>query len=151
MNKQELILKIEDERAQLEAVIGRLSPEQMLAPNAVGEWSVKDVLAHLTACTARSVTLIYQAEQGQAYEDVFGDVEAQNAEDYEAQKDRPLDRVLADFRGSHRQLLKRLSAWKDADLFDKQRFSWLRGASLGEFILSETAEHEAEHRAQISK
>ena len=154
MNKQELISKIEDERARLEEAISTLSPEQLTAPDAIGEWSIKDVLAHLAMWTSRCVTLVYQAEQGQKPEDVdamFDSYEEVNAEDHQSQKDRLLDRVVADFRGSHRQLLRGLDAWKEADLFDAGRFTWLRGKSLGEFILGETAEHDSDHCRQIEQ
>ncbi|MCL4504727.1 MAG: ClbS/DfsB family four-helix bundle protein [Chloroflexi bacterium] len=154
MNKQELITNLETSRARLEDTVARMSAQQMTEPNAVGDWSVKDVLAHLAMCAARCVTLIYDAEQGQASDDIdpmFDNVDAQNAEDYEVQKDRPLERVLADFRGVHRQLLKRLGGWDEAALFDKTRFAWLRGQSLGEFIQGEVADHENDHRQDIAQ
>jgi hypothetical protein len=153
MTKQELIAKLESEREALEDAIGPLSTEDMLAPRVVGEWSIKDVLAHLAMYTARCVTVIYHAEQNekpQEIEPMLDDWEALNANDYESQKDRPIDRILSDFRGAHRQLLKRLEAWKDESaLFDPKRFPWLRGTSLAAFIQSETADHDAEHRAQL--
>lgn len=104
--------------------------------------------------TARCVTLVFDAEQGQASDDIesmFGNYDIQNAEYYEAQKDRPLERVLADFRGVHRQLLKRLGAWDQSALFDKARFPWLRGQSLGEFIEDAVVEHENDHRQGIAQ
>ena len=154
MTKQELISRLEDERARLEDVVRSLTPDQMAAAGAVGDWSVKDVLAHLAMWTSRCVTVVFQAEQGQQPEDVgamLDDFEVLNAEDYQLQKDRSLEQVLADFRGTHRQLLRRLSAWSEADLANKKRFAYLRGQSLGEFISSEVADHDAEHRQQIQE
>ncbi|MCL5998716.1 MAG: ClbS/DfsB family four-helix bundle protein [Chloroflexi bacterium] len=156
MTKQELISRIESERAQLEEAISTLLPDQMVVAGAggyvVGQWSVKDTLAHLALWTSRCVTLIFTAEQGQKPSDVDTMLEhgdALNVEDYESQKDRPLDRVISDFRGSHRQLLRRLSTWKDEMLNDRQRFPWLRGLSMGEFLTQQIADHDAEHRKQI--
>ena len=152
MTRQELISRLDAERTRLEDVIGGLPPDQMTAPGAVGDWSVKDVLAHLAMWTSRCVTLVFQAEQGQPPEDVgamFDGFEALNAADYQLQKDRPLDRVLADFRGSHRQLLRRLGSWPEASLDDPKRFPYLRGMSMSEFLISEVADHDAEHRKQI--
>ena len=153
MTKQELISTIETERAKLEESLSGLTPEQMSEPNVCGNWCVKDVLAHLAIWSARNVTVIYHAEQAQTYEEIdamLDDYDALNAEDYETQKDRPLERVLADFRGAHRQLLRRLGDWKDAELFDQKRYAWLRRQSLGEF-LADAAGHEAEHRKQIEQ
>ena len=153
MTKQELISTIEAERAKLEGVIGTLSPEQMNEPNAVGEWSVKDTLAHLAMWSSRSITVVYQAEQGQKAEEIdemFDDADALNAADYETQKDRPLERILSDLRGTHNQLLRRLSAWNEADLFDQTLYSWLRGQSLGDFLVDAVG-HAAAHRKLIEQ
>lgn len=153
MTKQELISTIEAERAKLDALIGTLSDAQMNEPNAVGEWSVKDTLAHLAMWTSRNITVIYQAEQGQKAEEIdemFDDADALNAADYETQKDRPLDRILSDLRGTHKQLLRRLGAWNEADLFDQTLYSWLRGQSLSDFLV-DAVEHAAAHRKLIEQ
>jgi hypothetical protein len=137
----------------LEALIGALSTDQMNEPNAVGEWSVKDILAHLAMWTSRNVTVVYQAEQGQKPAEIdamLDDYEALNAADYEVQKERPLDRILADLRGTHKQLLRRLGAWNEADLSDKARYSWLRGQSMGDFLVDGVG-HEAQHRKLIEQ
>ena len=153
MNKQQLIADLEASRKRLEDTIAGLSVEQMNEPNAVGDWSVKDVLAHLAMWAARSVTLLFDAEQGRASEDIesmFGNFDAVNAENYEEQKDRPLERVLADFRGVHRQLLRRVGAWDEVALFDQTRFAWMRGQSLGDYLQGAVVEHEDEHRQGIT-
>ena len=124
----------------------------MAAAGACGDWSVKDVLGHLATWTSRAVTLLFNAERQQkppGIDRVLDDWEALNAEDFAAQQDRPLDRVLADFHGSHRQLLKRLAAWDDGALFDETRHAWLRGQSVADCVREDTADHDAEHRAQI--
>ena len=48
-SKTDLLQAIDQERGALQALLDTLSPEQMAAPGIVGEWAVKDVLAHLTA------------------------------------------------------------------------------------------------------
>jgi hypothetical protein len=35
------------ERAALEQLLAEMTPKQMAQPNLIGEWAVKDVLAHL--------------------------------------------------------------------------------------------------------
>ena len=154
MNKQELISHIVTEQSLLEQVLAGLTPDQMTTAEAIGEWSVKDVVAHLTAWTARCVTVIFHAEQDEVPEEIdkFLDTwDPLNAEDHELMKDRPLELVLGDYRGSHRQLIRRLNNWDDAALFDATHFAWLRGKSLGQFVAGEVADHEADHRQQIEK
>jgi len=46
-NKTDLLAAIDQERGALETFLETLTPEQMVATRVVGEWSVKDVLAHL--------------------------------------------------------------------------------------------------------
>ena len=43
----DLLAAIEKERGALETLLEPLTPEEMTDPGVVGEWSVKDVLAHL--------------------------------------------------------------------------------------------------------
>ena len=158
MNKEALVERLEGERAVLNAELESVTPEQMTAaPD--NEWSVKDILAHLAVWTARMVTLLFSAERGRTPPDIdamlldcrVDDCETLNRQDYEAQKDRPLERVLSDFHGSHRQLLKRLAAWNEADLFDRSKYRWARGKSVADLLLSEIAAHDADHRAQIAE
>ena len=46
-NKATIIKRLHAERRRLEANLAHLSQEDTLRPNTVGEWSFKDVLAHL--------------------------------------------------------------------------------------------------------
>lgn len=153
MSKAELISRIESERRALEETLARIPAEDMLAEGVVGWWSVKDVLAHIAMWYSRAVTLLFQAERGGALQlprsnaPDWSDI---NARDYASQKDRPLDRIQADFHGAHQQLIKRLNAWADeAALFDPRRYPALKGRALAEYLWDYTGGHSAEHRAQI--
>ena len=72
-----------------------------------------------------------------------------NAESFAEQRDRPLDRVLADFHGVHIQLLKRLEAVKERDLNDPKRFKWMEDEPLEKLVAGDTFAHYAEHRPAI--
>lgn len=153
MSKAELISRIAAERRALEDVLAQVRAEDMLVEGVVGWWSVKDTLAHLAMWYSRAVTLLFQAERGQSLQlprsnaPDWSDV---NARDHASQKDRPLDRIQADFQGAHQQLIKRLSAWADeAALFDPRRYPALQGRALADYIWDYTGGHSAEHRAQI--
>lgn len=154
-SKADLIAGIENERERLNDVLERVPPERMEEPDAIGEWSVKDALAHLAVWSSRAITVLFQAEHGDKPvppSALFktSDWTVINAADHAEQKDRPLDRILADFDGTHEQLLKRLQAWSDeAALFDPQRYSSLKGNALAGYIWGDSGEHDAEHRADI--
>ncbi len=153
MDKRELIASIVAEREQLNAVLAMVPAERMTELGVAGDWSAKDVLAHLAVWSSRAVTLMFQAEHGgklQLPQSNSPDWQDVNAQDYEAQKDRPLDRVLADYHGAHSQLVKRLQAWPDEGaLFQKGRFPALKNRSLADHIWGDSGEHDAEHRAQL--
>ncbi len=153
--KAQLIQQMKEARAALEAVIASIPETRMTEGGVVEGWSVKDMLAHLAVWQARTVTMLFQAERGQkpslgVSSDSANDWANVNAKDYQEQKDRPLDRVLADFRGVHGQMLKRLEQWKDdAALFDRKRYPSLNGDSLANYIYGNGPEHDDEHRVQI--
>ncbi len=153
--KQELIARLKTARAELNAVLAKVSSERMVEPGVVEGWSVKDLLAHITMWLSRTITVMFQAERGQkpslgVSNDHPNDWANVNAKDYGEQKDRPLDRVLADFHGAHSQVLKRLEAWQDeAALFDKKRYPSLGDESLADLIHGNGDEHDAEHQVQI--
>ena len=46
-SKTTIIKRLHTERRRLETNLARLSREDILRPNAMGEWSFKDMLAHL--------------------------------------------------------------------------------------------------------
>ena len=154
MNKQGLIAYLEEERAKLDVVLAQVKPEQMMQAGVCGEWSVKDVVAHLAVWTSREVTILFQAERGQKIsygvpDDGANDWVTVNRKDYEQQKDRPLERVLEDFHGAHKQLIRRLNAWKDeVALFQAGKFEGTK-SSLADKMIGGVGEHDAEHRGQI--
>ena len=45
--KEQLLALIHAERTKLDKKMDGLSPEEMCFPGAMGDWSVKDILAHL--------------------------------------------------------------------------------------------------------
>lgn len=153
MDKRELIANIQTERERLNAVLAQVPAERMTEPGVAGDWSIKDILAHLAVWSSRAVTLLFQVERGgklQLPQSNSTDWQDVNAQDYDAQKDRPLDRVLADFHGAHSQLIKRLQAWPDEKaLFDNGRFAALKNGALADYLWGDSGEHDAEHRAQI--
>src|SRR5688500_1185442 len=45
--KNQIIEAAQKERAALEQFLAEITPKQMIQPNLIGKWAVKDVLAHL--------------------------------------------------------------------------------------------------------
>ena len=65
MTKDELLDALEEERENFMEAIAGLSDEELEQPGASGEWSVKDVLSHLSMWEAELIKLLWQARKGQ--------------------------------------------------------------------------------------
>jgi len=152
MTKDELLDALEDERENLMETIEGLSDEVMLVPGVIGDWSVKDILSHLSQWEAELVKLLWQAQQGirpTGLRYTQEEVDAVNADWREAHKDRDLDSVLSDLQAVRKQTIRRIDAFSDRELNDAQRWPWLRGEPLWKWIESDSFGHEAEHAAEI--
>lgn len=150
MTKQELLKTIQKEREAFEAALAGLTPEQMTAPGAMGEWSVKDLIGHIAMWESQLVTALYAIERGVTPRlPRPSEVDAINAQSYAEQRERPLDRVLADWRAVHIQLLKHLNTVQERDLIDPKRWRWMEGEPLWKLVANNTFEHYAEHRPAI--
>ena len=151
MTKDELIKQVETEWENLQAALDGLTEEQMHQPGVVGEWSVKDILAHITAWQTRLIATLFKAEKGFTPDTTDGGqtVDQLNEEFYREMKDRSFDRVWDDLVSSYHQILSRLESWKDKDLFDPKRFEWMKGKPFAEYIAGDSYEHYAEHAVQI--
>lgn len=159
MNKHDLIERLDAERAALNRLIEPLTAEQLLAADQYGH-SIKDALAYLALCASRMVTLLFNAERGRQPPDINAILRGSGApapqglagmQDLrDILKDRPLELVLSDYHGAHRQLLRRLAAWNEADLFDPRKYRWARGNSVADLLVSQVAEQDATCRAIIA-
>src|SRR5262245_22456078 len=152
MTQSDLLAALEDSRKTLLAALDGLPDEALEQPGVVEDWSVKDVLSHLIAWEAELVKLLVQAWQGwrPGFLDL-GDTDALNLKWYKENKDRPLDRVMADFHGVRKQTVRQVERFSDRELGDPKFYKWLDGRPLSGWIAAETYEHEAEHAEHIRR
>lgn len=151
MTKDELIKQIETEWDNLQAALDGLTEEQMHQPGVVGEWSIKDILAHITAWQTRLIATLFKVEKGFTPDTTEGGetVDQLNEKFYQEMKDRSFDQVWDDLDASYHQILGRLKGWKEKDLCDAKRFKWMNGQPFVEYVAGDSYEHYAEHAAQI--
>ena len=151
MTKDELIQKIKSEWDTLQAALDGLTEEQMHQPGVVGEWTIKDILAHITAWQTRLITAMFKAEKGFTPDttEAGKTVDQMNERFYQEMKDRSFDQVWDDLDASYHQLLSRLEGWKEKDLCDPKRYKWMKGEPFAAYVAGDSYEHYAEHAAQI--
>lgn len=152
MNKKEIIAAMQNSHELLVEMLNELNTEEMDVPGVVGNWTIKDILAHLTRWEAELVKLLWQVRQGTQPTTILNQdisLDEVNARWHEEDKDRPLDRILKDFHGVREQTIRRLDHFKDDDLTNPQRYTWLGGRPLWMWVAEDSFEHDLEHMEQI--
>jgi len=139
MNKAELLQAIHDCHEQIEACLDVATEAQLTCcPGPQADWSVKDLIAHLTHWEQDMLTRLGNSALGICPDD---EVDAVNARVYEANKGRSLDDIRGDFRRSLEQIDELVGSLSDEELTDTQRLRLDDGAPLWKYIASETYEH----------
>ena len=150
MNKVEFVNALQAQRERLEAALAGLSEAQITKPGANGQWSVKDLLAHLTHWEQGMVDNLERIARGEAIQDdEGGTVDATNDQVYVRNRERPLADVLADFRETHRRLLDTLQALLEETLDGPSPYESQDGRRLWQYVAGESLEHYKEHIGQI--
>jgi hypothetical protein len=122
LSKEFLIAELHSRQANLLSLVEQLDAIQMFEPLSDNFWSVKDILAHLTAWDKRGLKWIATA--------VSGDIPAipeegvtwtgrhkLNAQTFRESQTLSLEEVISDYRHSFRTLLKALEVIEDKDWF----------------------------------
>jgi hypothetical protein len=152
MNKTEILTSLAEGRDSLLESIQGLSGKELEEPGVIGEWSVKDILIHLTHWEAELVKLLWQAKQGVTPTTVHFDpasVDEINAQWFKESQFRPFKIAMDDFLGVRKQTIRRVEELSVEELTDPYYFPWLSDQPLWEWIANDSFEHEAEHEAQI--
>lgn len=108
MNRQQLLLKLDRAWVVLGDSFAGLTEAQMTEPGVTGEWSVKDILGHVTAWEVELLEHLPGIMAGRRppkYSDRYGGIDAFNALKARETRARSLDEVLATFHSTHDQVL----------------------------------------------
>ena len=149
MDKAALLEAIRAERAALEEMLAGLSPERMLEPGVEGEWSVKDILAHIVAWEGWMIRWTGQLQNGESPLDptpaeTWDDVDRMNAENHERNRERILDDVRADFRRSYADACALVESLPEEALQQEHPDTWPHG-HLWQGVAANTCWHYREH------
>ncbi len=142
---EELLDELDMSRERLLVAIEPLPDEAFLAPNAVGSWSIADVLANLTAWEAEMVTGLLKINQGKrpdALLRALKDTKAYDKQRTAENRDRSLDSIFGDFQKVRVQLEEWLEHFSERVLNNPKRFPYFKGKTLAEIIAMTTFQHE---------
>ena len=147
MHTMQLLAQMEQWREQIEPQLALLAADD-LSRAAAGEWSLMDKLAHLAAWDAEAVLALARVKQGgkPRYLNISPvETDKLNAQWLVENRGRDAERVLGDFQGVWRQLVRQMRGFAPAELEDSKRYSWLQGKSLIDFVDEWVLQHEREH------
>ncbi|MBN2117151.1 MAG: ClbS/DfsB family four-helix bundle protein [Anaerolineales bacterium] len=154
--KKQLLEAVEVEHKALEGLLAGLSPAQMTQPGVVGEWSVKDVLAHLFEWQRMVLKWHTAGLQGKVIpipaEGLnWAQIPLLNQRIYKTYRDMPLADVQKNFKASHKKMLKTIQGLSEEELFTRGYYAWTKNNTLGTYFVSSTSSHYNWARMNIKK
>lgn len=160
MDKQELLNTIQREADVWEAFLDEVGEERMEQPGATGDWSFKDVVAHISTWRARTLERLEAAARDETPsrfwptdwdEDDDEDLEKINRWIYEKNQDRPLPDVLNESRQQFRRMEEMVRVLPESKLFDTQYFEWMEGRPLADVIGASFGHFHEEHEPVLRR
>jgi hypothetical protein len=140
--KNEILEQISATHLLLEAHLSSLGELQMLQPGVNGEWTVKDLLVHITWWEQHLLRRL-QTGRDDLYQDgltMQDSTDVANARIFTANRSRPLAEVLDEFTASYREVLFSIEALAEEDIAQ---------AEIYEAIAWDTFRHYPEHTAML--
>ena len=165
MKKSELLDWLQDQYQGWEALLKQIGPERMDQPGVNGDWSMKDIVAHLTGWQRRVVANLQAAQLGEpeppppwpAHLEAEDDV---NAWIYESNRGRSVREVLDETHQVFQQLLAVIEGFPDdvriEVLHEGERVFYLvwlgdQRFPVGEFFYHFRDDHESDIHAWLAR
>lgn len=162
MNKSELLVWLQDEYGQWEALLDEIGLRRMEMPGVNGDWSMKDMVAHLTGWNRWLVTRMQAALGGDPEPLPPWPVQLQsddeiNAWIYQANRSHPVGDILYESRQVFHELLAVISDLPDDVRIEKIEpefyLVWVSDNRFeaGEFFDHYHDDHEPDVRAWLAR
>jgi len=154
--KNEVIEAAQTERAALEKLLTTLTPDQMTQPNVIGEWAIKDVLAHLIEWEGMVMNWYQTGLKGKipvvpSEEYNWGQLPQLNHAIYLKHRDRSLAEIQKEFKSSNKKIMKMIEGIPEKELFTRGQYTWTRNNLLAAYFVSATSSHYRWARTEIRK
>lgn len=124
MERQQLLRRLETTWTALKESFAGLSEAQMVEPGVMDEWSVRDILAHVTTWEQEALQylpLIITGGRPPRYAQ-YGGIDAFNARMTEQKRELALRDVLKQLDGVHRQLIEYIQNVPEEQFTRETRF-----------------------------
>jgi len=150
-----LIERISATRERWRRLVADVGEDRVEEPGAMGDWTFKDVAAHLTAWRRRTVERLEAAGRGEPeplppWPRSLGEGEDDpiNAWIHERTKDRPAAELLAEADAIYDDFIAAVRALPFEAMTDPGRFAWLEGAALAD---ADFGGHLDEHEPDVRR
>ncbi len=155
-SKNQLLEQAPADYAALQAELKDLSAATMIEPGIVGDWSIKDVLAHLQVWQQMTVSWYRAGKDGTtpvtpSEKYTWHEIPALNQEIYETYRDQPLDEIANNFVASHQATMNLIETMSEEELFKPKVYAWTKSTTLGSYLTSATSSHYAWARKEIRR
>ena len=153
-NKDELLDRIYEGYRRFQEVVGPLTEQQVIQAGVAGEWSVKDILIHLTNWELYAMMRIEIAVHGLPLELRWTEDEEgydrKNAQIYAANRDKPFRQAQREFNHTYQRMLDFVRELTEEDLFDASgQVAQRLGYPAWQLIAGNTDGHYEEHGETI--
>ena len=149
MKKRDVPASLAAARAELLAAIEGLSEEQMTRVPVAGDWTLREILAHIAGWAVWDLAAIRGVLAGDTPDfAAIQDVDVFNAGLVAEREGWPPSQILGEMEEAHDAMLELLAGLPENEILDEGRFRGPYWRSLAEW-LQVAWEHEQEHAEQI--
>ena len=125
MERQQLLQQLDKAWTAFKESYAGLSDAQLTEPGVTGQWSVKDILGHVTTWEEEALhylPLIGQGDKPPAYSKQYGGIDAFNAQMTEQKRGLSLSDVLRQLDETHRRLIDYIERVPEEHFTQETRF-----------------------------
>lgn len=155
-NKAQMLERIQTERRRLEKNLASLPEAALVEKGVLGDWSIKDILAHLVDWEQRFLGWYQAGLRGEIPQTpapglTWENLDQLNQDIYNRNRNRPLESIMAEFDSSYDQVMQTIRAIPEEEIFHPGVFAWTGNSNLATFILANTANHYRWAKTHIRK
>ncbi len=152
--KSELLEKVKAKRLELEEVIKSIPSSRLAEPGVENNWSVKDILAHISRWEQMMCEWIRDLQAGITPNrpppgTPWEDLDQINAGIFEENRHKSLSSVQAEFDSSYTDTLRFVESIPEEDLFEPGRFEWTNGNPVWYLVGANTFWHYDDHISSL--
>lgn len=156
--KDHILEGLREQYEQWVTLLDGLDETQLTTPLEAGEWSIKDILAHLWAWQQRTIARneaakvdrepIYPEWPADVNPDAEGSADTINAWIYATYHDQSWPAIYHKWRTGFQRFIDSAAEISERDMLDSDRYTWLDGYSVALVVLA-SYDHHQEHYEKL--